>query len=98
MKEALNWALYRSNAHRGARLVLTCLADNSNERGMVALPVNILAAMTNLSRQAVYGAIERLLESGDLVEATRQGRSVTYRLGCFNEAGVFIGAEKKEAA
>jgi len=98
MKDALDWALYRSNAHRGARLVLTCLADNSNERGMVALPVNILAAMTNLSRQAVYGAIDRLLENGDLVEATRQGRSVTYRLGCFNEAGALIGAEKKEAA
>ena len=99
MREVTRWALYRSSASRGSRLVLTCMADNANERGIVTLPVNILAAMTSLSRQAVADAIDRLIESGDLVEAMKQGRSVIYRLGCFDEQGNFkAGEATKEAA
>lgn len=100
MNVGVKWALYQSNANRGARLVLTALADNANERGVVALPVNKLAAMTNLSRQAVGAAIGRLVAGGDLVEIDRYGKSVTYRLACFDGTGQFIGAgaERKEAA
>lgn len=99
MKEVMVWALYRSSASRGSRLILTCMADNANDRGMVALPVNILASMTGLSRQAVADAIDRLIESGDLVEAMKQGRSVIYRLGCFDEQGNFkAGEAAKEGA
>ena len=100
MNEEVKWALYRSNANRGARLVLTALADNANERGMVTLPVNKLATMTNLSRQAIGAAISKLVACGDLFEVGRLSKSVTYRLACFNEAGEFIGAgaEHKEAA
>jgi hypothetical protein len=98
MNEGVKWALYQSSANRGARLVLTALADNANDRGVVTLPVNKLAAMTNLSRQAIGGAIDRLLAGGDLAEVSRQGKSVTYRLGCFDEQGNFNADEAKEAA
>ena len=47
MGKVLDWALYESGANRGARLVLTCLADNANDRGVVTLPVNELAAMVS---------------------------------------------------
>jgi hypothetical protein len=100
MNEGVKWALYQSSANRGARLVLTALADNANERGMVTLPVNKLATMTNLSRQAIGAAISKLVAGGDLFEMSRQGKSVTYRLACYSEAGEFIGAGagRKEAA
>lgn len=99
MNEGVKWALYESSANRGARLVLTALADNANGHGVVMLPVNKLATMTNLSRQAIGAAIDRLLAGGDLVEVSRQGKSVTYRLGCFDEQGNFnAGEAAKEAA
>ena len=100
MNVGVNWALYQSNANRGARLVLTALADNANERGMVTLPINKLATMTNLSRQAIGAAISKLVAGGDLFEMSRQGKSVTYRLACYSDAGEFIGAgaDTKEAA
>lgn len=98
MNVGVKWALYKSSANRGARLVLTALADNANERGMVTLPVNRLATMTNLSRQAIGAAISKLVACGDLFEMSRQGKSVTYRLACFDGTGQFIGAgaEQKE--
>ena len=99
MNEGVKWALYQSNANRGARLVLTALADNANDRGVVTLPVNRLATMTNLSRQAIGAAIDKLLAGRDLVEVSRRGKSVAYRLGCFDEQGNFNAGEtaKEEA-
>lgn len=96
MNVGVKWALYQSNANRGARLVLTALADNANERGVVTLPVNKLATMTNLSRQSVGAAIGRLVAGGDLVEIDRDGKRATYRLACFDGTGEFIGAAQQD--
>ncbi len=95
MGRFLDWALYESGANRVGWLVLTCLAHNANDRGVVTLPVNELAAMVSLSRQSISHAIDRLIDGGDLVEVGRQGRSVSYRLGCFDENGRFTGGEKQ---
>jgi biotin operon repressor len=93
MRGVLDWALYESGANRGARLVLTCLADNANARGVVTLPVNELAAMVSLSRQSISRAIDRLIAGGELAEVGKKGRSVSYRLGCFDEDGRFTGGK-----
>ena len=60
--------------------------------------VNEMAAELNLSRQSVSSALKRLVALGDILPIVKDGRSMVYRLACFNEAGEFIGVDTKEAA
>ena len=98
MEQAMQWVFDYSRATRGARFVLLCLAYVCDERGLVTQTINQLADDVHLARQSVSNAVKRLVKLGDIVPVEKDGRSMVYRLACFNEAGEFIGAgsEQKE--
>lgn len=100
MERNIQWVFDYSRATRGARFVLSYLAYVANDWGQVFKSVKDIAAELHLSRQAVTAAIKRLVALGDIVPMAKDGRSMVYRLACYNEAGEFIGAEaeRKEAA
>jgi len=96
MEQATKWVFSHSKSTRGARFVLSYLAYIANDWGQVFEPVKNIAAQLHLSRQSVTAAIKRLVALGDIVPMAKDGRSMVYRLACFNEAGEFIGAESEQ--
>jgi DNA-binding transcriptional ArsR family regulator len=98
MKKEMEWVLDESKATRGARFVLFYFAYVCSQQGLVADTINEMAGDLRLARQSVSNALMRLVKLGDIVPVEKDGRSMVYRLACFNEAGEFIGVDSKEAA
>lgn len=96
MEQAMQWVFDYSRATRGARFVLLCLAYVCDERGLVTQTINQIADDVHLARQSVSNAVKRLVKLGDIVPVEKDGRSMVYRLACFNEAGEFIGAAQQD--
>ena len=78
--------------------MLSYLAFIANDLGEVLKSVNEMSEQLNLSRQSVSSALKRLVALGDILPIVKDGRSMVYRLACFNEAGEFTGVDMKEAA
>jgi len=93
MKREMEWVLDASKATRGARLVLLYLAYVCSQQGLVRDTINEIAGDLRLARQSVSNAMKRLVELGDIVPVEKDGRSVVYRLACFNDAGEFTATE-----
>ena len=98
MERSIQWVFSNSQSTRGARFVLSYLAFIANDLGEVLKTINEMSEQLNLSRQSVSSALKRLVALGDILPIVKDGRSMVYRLACFNEAGEFIGVDMKEVA
>lgn len=82
--QAVDWVLKYSRSEHAERLVLFALANHASTDESIAFPsVQTLGQEAKLSRRAVQGALGRLLELGEIVEAgkTRSGTRC-FRLPC----------------
>ena len=78
--------------------MLSYLAFIANDLGEVLKTINEMSEQLNLYRQSVSSALKRLVALGEILPIVKDGRSMVYRLACFNEDGEFIGVDTKEAS